>query len=660
MAGTHTAPRAAAAADDGWRAVDLALDELERLAGDADEGEFYSALFARLDALGFPAAAVWSTGGDGGTHLERHSLGSDAEAARALVDKSHVASVESVIEGGEPKVISPSGRHENGALTGGKSIVAPLPGGEGAAGALQAWLAGDASPAATEGYARLVSAIAQVVGAFLARRQQQDLRQQLADRERLDALGLALHQSLEPSEVAYRLANEGRAAAGLGRVAVAVRRGNSYKILSVSGAEHIHRQAESVRQLERLCGAVARGGQPLWHPVKAEQLPPQIESELAGYLDLSPALAMAILPLKTPAGESERLPIGMLVCEQYKEPFSPRTRALVASMANHGQVALENALRVESIPAHRFWLAIGREGRLSRWAIRSLIAGAVALVVFAALALIPAELRIKAQGELQPAVRHEIFAPRDGVVTALHVGHATRVEKNDKLLELRSSELDLEMQRAAGELETTRKQLAAVQAERLQIRPGDADARLKQRRLTAEEEQLAEQIRGLDERQKMLAHEREGLVLRSPIDGEVVTWNAQQRLASRPLRRGDALLTIADPTGPWELELRVPSRQAGRLLAAQGKSTSPQRVSFVLATDPGATLEGTVKHIAERVEIDEAGESYLLVTVNVPQDLREQRAAGAAATARIECGRTNLAEAWFYELWDAARLWLPF
>jgi hypothetical protein len=202
--------------------------------------------------------------------------------------------------------------------------------------------------------------------------------------------------------------------------------------------------------------------------------------------------------------------------------------------------------------------------------------------------------------------------------------------------------------------------LAAIQSERLQIRPGDPDSRLKQLRLTAEEEQLQEQIRGLDERQAMLAREQAELIVKSPAAGEVITWNAQQRLAARPLQRGDSLLTIADPSGPWELELRVESRKAGRLLAARSGANRPQRVSFVLATAPGVTLEGTVKHVAERIEIDETGESYLLVTVEVPKDLQQQPAAGAAAMARIDCGRTNLAEAWFHEILDAARLWLPF
>jgi hypothetical protein len=168
------------------------------------------------------------------------------------------------------------------------------------------------------------------------------------------------------------------------------------------------------------------------------------------------------------------------------------------------------------------------------------------------------------------------------------------------------------------------------------------------------------------------------LTVVSPIAGQVITWNAEQRLSSRPLRRGDALLTVADVAGPWQLELRVPSRSAGRLLAARdrGVGVSPPRlpsplmgegpgvrvipVEFLLASDPGRSLHGQVKTVSQRVEIDPSGESYLLATVELPRGDLPHRVPGTSAVARISCGQGSLGEAWFHELLDAARLWLPF
>lgn len=64
--------------------------------------------------------------------------------------------------------------------------------------------------------------------------------------------------------------------------------------------------------------------------------------------------------------------------------------------------------------------------------------------------------------------------------------------------------------------------------------------------------------------------------------------------------------------------------------------------------------------IAPRLEIDNSGESYLLTTVEVPRDKIDSRTPGATAFARIDCGRGNLAQAWFHDLIDTARLWMPF
>jgi hypothetical protein len=86
----------------------------------------------------------------------------------------------------------------------------------------------------------------------------------------------------------------------------------------------------------------------------------------------------------------------------------------------------------------------------------------------------------------------------------------------------------------------------------------------------------------------------------------------------------------------------------------------PQAVSFVLATNPGQSLDGTIQEIAPRLETDESGETYILATVDVPRNLIENRTPGATAFARINCGRASLAEAWFHDLLDAARLWMPF
>ncbi|HEY2413238.1 MAG TPA: HlyD family efflux transporter periplasmic adaptor subunit [Pirellulaceae bacterium] len=651
-------------ARDSSRAVDEIVNEIERLAAsDLSEQDFYAALVAKIALLGCPAAAVWTVEGTDAARLAWSSVSAAAE------QNGDVGRYENDVVGavgdGHPKVTDSAVAANGAGVIAGRSVIAPWSSAIATRGALQTWLAERASTAAISGYLRVLSGVADIVGGFLDRQQQRRARRQFELMSRLDTFVRGLYESLELNQVAYKIANDGRVLIGCDRLSVLNNRGGKYKAIAVSGADHVHRRAESIHKLEKLAMSVAKVGDPLWQSgreLTSPELLPQIRDALSDYLDVSPAVACAVLPLTARGAQqdSKSLPPAILVIEQYAAPFDSAVQDLAPLVAEHSRLALANARQLAAIPGHRFWLRVNREGWLSRLSAK-VAAGCLAVAaIAAALVLIPADVKINARGELQPVERHDVFAPRDGVVTAIHVDHGHSVAAGDALLEMRSPELDLEVQRVDGELETARKRLAAAQSERLQTRPTDNDARLRQRRLTAEEEQYQQQVRDLTNRQKMLAEQRKDLIVRSPIAGEVVTWNVQQQLASRPLRRGDALVTVADITGQWQLELKVPSRRAGRLLAARQNNSDAQPVSFVLATSPGHSLSGAVREVASRLELDEAGDSYIMAKVDVPRDEIENRAPGATALAKIDCGRGTLAEAWFHDLIDTIQLWLPF
>ena len=54
--------------------------------------------------------------------------------------------------------------------------------------------------------------------------------------------------------------------------------------------------------------------------------------------------------------------------------------------------------------------------------------------------------------------------------------------------------------------------------------------------------------------------------MRSPLTGAVVTWNVRQLLEARPVQKGQALMQVADLTGPWVLEIEVPDDRIGHVL----------------------------------------------------------------------------------------------
>ena len=78
---------------------------------------------------------------------------------------------------------------------------------------------------------------------------------------------------------------------------------------------------------------------------------------------------------------------------------------------------------------------------------------------------------------------------------------------------------------------------------------------------------LAEQDR-LPEGNAIARGKKKKLTVRSPIDGKVITLQLEDA-GNRPVESGDQLLEVIDPTGDWELEVRMPEDRMGHIKKAQ-------------------------------------------------------------------------------------------
>jgi beta-lactamase regulating signal transducer with metallopeptidase domain/multidrug efflux pump subunit AcrA (membrane-fusion protein) len=141
-----------------------------------------------------------------------------------------------------------------------------------------------------------------------------------------------------------------------------------------------------------------------------------------------------------------------------------------------------------------------------------------------------------------PTTGQFIYAPIDGVIKKVNVKHGEVVHRNDLLLELESLDLNKEIETGRGQLQSSAKKLGSV-ARELDRSAGlsDADKRKKEGEIA----QLKQEVKDLQKNLEMLNAKKGMLQIKSPIDGRVVTSNVQERLASRPVNRGEALLEIA-------------------------------------------------------------------------------------------------------------------
>lgn len=474
--------------------------------------------------------------------------------------------------------------------------------------------------------------------------------------ERFDQFLLRLQRSLHLKETVAVAVNDGRSLIGCDRVSIALKHGSRSKVYGVSGQEDVAQRANLVRTMAELCTEVIRGGQPVTYRGTVEGLAPQVERPLANYLAESRTRMVMLIPLREPEElildepdttarrqEKPRKVIGCLVVEQATEA-RPRPQVVQRTdlLIEHVESAIHNAQRYESIFLLPLWRFIGRniawfKGRRV-WAAVAIIA-AVTAVGFG-LAYIPWDYRVEAKGQAMPVSQFEVFAPWDGDVIEVLVESGDRVKTGDVLVKLQSDELDSERVRLLAEINE--------KTEEVRQRDGDVNST----RITREEEkqraifELAQariELKGLQSKLAVIEDRIEKLVVTSPADGVVATFQVKQLLQNRPVRRGELLLQVMDDTGEWRLELEVPEYRQGHVERALANAENGQLpVEYVLATAVETSHQGNLIQVANRSNQSQEEGTIIEVHAAINKDDLPNRNIGADVTAKINCGKKNL------------------
>jgi len=133
------------------------------------------------------------------------------------------------------------------------------------------------------------------------------------------------------------------------------------------------------------------------------------------------------------------------------------------------------------------------------------------------------------------------------------------------LVTLRSDQLEIARNEVLGKKNATWSRIQAIDRAR-------NDPRLTQvesDRLSGERQVLLAQMASLNAQLKLYDEELKEEEVRSPRRGMVITWEVKERLNRRPVQKGQVLMQIADPEGPWQLELDMPEHRMGHIARAQ-------------------------------------------------------------------------------------------
>jgi hypothetical protein len=600
------------------------------------------------------------------------------EWAQSALARDVVRAVDRTATTGQPVVLYPGQSGGEGGTSNGSPFVwclAPIATPGEVAAVLVLMVDPVADPVALERLTELIGSACELATDFFTRQRIRNLANEQAFQTGLVAAAARFHAAEGTDATALEIAVAARDLLACDRTLIVLQAGRRVQLLAASGVEAVDRRSELAGHIARMVKAISAAGHPAgewaWRAGEAVSgaEAPEITAARIAYVDQAHSRALRLIPLATTpearsagtaqqnnfsGGERSRQQLGWLVCEWFQGTDEGWRAARGESLAEHAAGSLRNALDWDRAPVARALRGLRRSLSVRTWS-RTAWGVAVLAGLAVALATIPAELRIEARGELRPSRRTELFAPRDGIVREVSVDTGSAVQAGDRLLILTNEQLDLDVQRVEGELETALRQRTAIETSRLENRPDDRDAPVRSGRLTAELEQVDVRIRSLETQRDILSAQRTSLELKASAAGEVLTWNARTLLDHRPIRRGQKLLTIADLTGPWELALAIPDHRSGHVHRALQQANGPLVTDFVLANEPGHSWRGELTLVGTSAEIRALGERPSLEgIVPLSPEIGGERRPGVSVTAKIHCGRRALGYVWFHELWDLA------
>ncbi|HEX4613825.1 MAG TPA: hypothetical protein VH092_36930 [Urbifossiella sp.] len=504
-----------------------------------------------------------------------------------------------------------------------------------------------------------------------------------------------VHGTLNPTEVAYHVANEGRKLIECDRLCVGVRHARRrVTVEAVSGADVVEKASTHVRRLRRLMEAVLQWGETLtFKGVKDAGLPEDVSHSLDEYLNESQPKLLVVQPIRDEREKDQAKPArSVLVLESFNPPeqSEPMIQRLEL-VSKHAAPALYNAAELKRVPLKFLWWPIAKvqEG-LGGKARFYAAGGAVALaVLLGAMITVPYQLRMDAKGQMQPVEIAKVYAPKEGQIARMLVRPGDKLLPGDAVAELHDATLENDYRTLLSKInEAQAKQHSAVGMlgnERLPI--------TDKLRLKSEEKQAQLAIDSARRNMESLdiafnaTQTRPGWFyaktgefdrrLKRQVGASkwtVLNDDRRENLVGRTIRPSEEILRVGNLEGAWQVELKVPQRNVGQIMRA---FTDPAMhkldngrpyldVDVLLRSMPDSRFLGRLYKddvAAEAVPVkDEHDENEPVVTAYVklnledmPADVRIDEAqfvTGLEVSTRVRCGNHALGYSLFHGVWE--------
>jgi hypothetical protein len=651
--------------------------------------EYYGEFVQRLmTAIAAPAGAVWVKTPQGNLQIQyqinMRQVGLDrAENTRAQHDEL----LRQVTVKAQPGMIMPhsstgestDGRPSPGNPTDFVILLAPIMYDKQLAGLVEIWQDPNRGPDAQRGFLQFVVRMSSLAAGYTRNHQ---LRQMVSQEQvwlQLEAFAQKIHASLNPTEVAYLVANEGRRLVEADRVSVAVREGKKSQVKAISGADVVEKRSNLVQLMRTLFEKVIEWGDKLVYTgIKDEGLPPDVLHALDAYLAESNSKLLVVLPLKDERDESGKQKARSAIMMESFETNATGELAVgkLEVVGRHAASALYNSAEYRRIPMRFLWLPLakiqdGLGGKAK--AIATLVMVGLGALI-AAMIFIPYPLKMEANGALLPIKRMQLYAPVEGRIVYIPAAltSGSRVSTGQELLRLNDKELAKEILQLKQEIYT------AENVMKHGNRPNREDGQDQAVAKEITEAKLTQEIKS--QALETLLNRTHSLsmpgdfAVKAPMSGIVLSSDFRELLTNRYVKPNEPLLRIGytDIKNPkvsdWEIELKIPQKHIGQVLQAF-RDRGPKEeldVDILLVSYPTRTFKG--KLLKSKVALqananrdaNNEPEPVVLAWVrisgsDIPSEYQvtpEQLLTGSEVHARVRCGNRAMGYSLFYGVWE--------
>jgi hypothetical protein len=681
------------------RQVEHAIEQLAALSGSTlPPGEFYVELLRKgLDGIDAPAGAVWLKSPQGFLQQQcQQNIGHVGLDDRPDGRAAHNQLLRFAFEKGKPGILGPRQRAEGDKTAGNPTdyalAVAPILTEDNQTLGLveifhkPTWHPQD-----------LITYTIQVAG-YASNYLRNTTNRKVANQEQiwtqLEVFSRQVHQSLNPTEVAYVVANEGRRLIGCDRITVGVRHGKKTTIEAVSGADVVEKASTHIRRMRALFDAVIQWGEKLvYRGTRDETLPPKVLDALDAYLAEQNPKLLVLVPIRDERErpkEGSKDPLKPVRSAVLMEVFDPPEQTALMEqklevIAAHSATALYNAAEMKRVPLKPLWWPLmtvqqGLGGKARFWTYFTLAAATVLILLFT---VVPYPLKLDSTGKLAPLDRFYIYPAQEGRVVGFMVVPNQEIQPGTPVAVLFNPQfqkdivdLKSQVQLQNAIIQQSNRTEGLSQAEQNQKVQERIKARTELEKVTALLELYRDWYRcDLDNPGNFLVT---APVTRPSSPTGTPKWTVltqdMKDLVGRTVTPKDPLLRVGYTGGGWEIVLKIPQKHMGKLLKGFKDSAQTDERGEFLWVDVLPTSEPTpafvgkgklyrheVKGAAEPNRDDQnEPEPVVLATVrcntpDIPVEDHIDRnllVTDLDVKARIRAGDYSMGYSLFYGVWE--------